>query len=154
MNKQRNEKRLDELISQTINTEKPQFDAEKWKQKYPYEYKSLISRKAKGSKTHQPNMWRIISRSPITKLAAAAVIIIAISFFTARQGPTEQADTTIVSRATKSPAEMQATLSLSIAYRRGGIEAVDRQCQKAIEMLGPRPAEITIQQILTEFNGT
>jgi len=31
MNEQRNEKRIDELISRTINTEKPQFDVEKWK---------------------------------------------------------------------------------------------------------------------------
>jgi len=104
--------------------------------------------------TDQPNIWRMIFRNPLTKLAAAAMIIVAISFFTVHQDPGEQADTTIVSKVTKSPAEMQATLSLSISYRRGGIEAVDRQCQKAIEMLGPRPAEITIQQILTEFNGT
>ncbi len=154
MNKQNNEKRLDELISRTINTEKPQFDVEKWKQKYPDEYQALISQTAKGASSYQPNIWRIISRSPITRLsAAAAVIILAVSFFIAHHGPGEQADTT-VSKATKSPAEMQAILSLSIAYRRGGMEAVDSQCRKAIEMLGPRPAEITIQQILTEFNGT
>lgn len=104
---------------------------------------------------HKPSTPRIITLSRMMKLAAAAaVIIVGIGFFIAHQGPSEQADTTIVSKATKSPAEMQAILSLSIAYRRGGIEAVDRQCQKAIEMLGPRPAEITIQQILTEFNGT
>lgn len=154
MNEQKNEKWLDELISRTINTEKPRFDAEKWKQKYPDEFQTLLSRAAKGDSARQSNILKVIRKSPLAKLAAAAVIIIAISFFTSRQGPTEQADTTIVSKATKSPAEMQAILSLSIAYRRGGIEAVDRQCQKAIEMLGPRPAEITIQQILTEFNGT
>jgi len=104
--------------------------------------------------TDQPNIWRIIFRNPLTKIAAAAMIIVGVSFFTVHRDPGEQADTTIVSKATKSPAEMQAILSLSIAYRRGGIEAVDRQCRKAIEMLGPRPAKITIKQILTEFNGT
>jgi hypothetical protein len=106
------------------------------------------------SADHKPSTARIVTLSRMMKLtAAAAVIIVGISLYIAHQGPSEQTDTT-VSKATKSPAEMQATLSLSIAYRRGGIEAVDRQCQKAIEMLGPRPAEITIQQILTEFNGT
>ena len=44
MNEQRNEKRLEELISRTINTDKPQFDAEKWKQKYPDEFQTLLSR--------------------------------------------------------------------------------------------------------------
>ena len=154
MNERKNEKRLDELISRTINTEKPQFDAEKWKQKYPDEFQTLLSRAAKGDSARQSNILKVILKSPFAKLAAAAVIIVAIGFFIVHQRPSEQADTTIVSKATKSPAEMQAILSLSIAYRRGGIEAVDRQCQKAIEMLGPRPAEITIQQILTEFNGT
>ena len=38
MNKQKNEKRMDELISRTINTTKPQFDPEKWRQKYPDEF--------------------------------------------------------------------------------------------------------------------
>ena len=47
MNEQRNEKKMDELISRTINTEKPQFDAEKWKQKYPDEYQALLSRAGK-----------------------------------------------------------------------------------------------------------
>ena len=154
MDKQRNERWLDELISRTINTEKPQFDVEKWKQKYPDEFQALLSRTANGDSIRQPNILKVFLKSPLTKIAAAAVIIVAIGFFIVHQRPSEQADTTIVSKATKSPAEMQATLSLSIAYRRGGIEAVDRQCQKAIEMLGPRPEEITIQQILTEFNGT
>ena len=104
--------------------------------------------------TDQPNIWRMIFRNPLTKLAAAAVIIVAISFFTVHRDPGEQADTTIVSKATKSPVEMMTAMSLNIAYRKGGIEAVDRQGEKVIKMLGPRPAEITIQQILTEFNGT
>ena len=154
MNKREKEKRLDELISRTMNTDKPQFVVEKWKQKYPAEFQSLLSRTANGDSARRPNILKVILKSPLTKLAAAAVIIIAISFFIVHQRPFEQADTTIISKVPKSPAEMQAILSLSIAYRRGGIEAVDRQCQKAIEMLGPRPAEITIQQILTEFNGT
>ena len=41
MNEQKNDKWLDELISRTINTEKPQFDAEKWKQKFPDEFQAL-----------------------------------------------------------------------------------------------------------------
>jgi len=154
MNKQKNEKRLDELISKTINTEKPQFDAEKWKQKYPGEFQTLLWRAAKGVSVRQPNILKVIFKSPLTKIAAAAVIIVAISFLAMRQEPSEKAGTTTTSKTTKSPVEMMTALSLERAFRRGGIEAVDRQCQKAIEMLGPRPAKITIQQILTEFNGT
>ena len=59
-----------------------------------------------------------------------------------------------VTKVTALPADMQSILSLNIAYRRGGMEAVDRQCQIATGMLGPRPAEVTIETMLTEFNGT
>ena len=154
MNEQRNEKQLDELISRTINTEKPRFDAEKWKQKYPAEFQSLLRRAAKLDSAHQPNILKVIFKSPLTKLAAAALIIIAISFFTARQVPTEQTDTTTVSKITKSPVKMMTAMSLNIAYRKGGIEAVDRQGEKVIKMLGPRPAEITVTELLEEYNGT
>ncbi len=76
MNKKRNEKWLDELISRTIDSHKPEFDVEKWKQKYPEEFQMLLSRAAKGSSVHQPNILKVIFKSPLTKLAAAAVIIL------------------------------------------------------------------------------
>jgi len=76
MNKQRDEKWLDELISRTINTAKPQFNPDKWKQKYPDEFQTLLSRKATGDSIRQPNILKVFLKSPLTKLAAAAVIIL------------------------------------------------------------------------------
>ena len=154
MDKEKNEKHLDELISRAINTEKPQFDAEKWKQKYPDEFQSLLSRAAKGDSARQPSILKVILKSPLTKLAAAAVIIIAVSFFIAPQDPDEQTDTTTVSKATKSPVEMMTAMSLNIAYRKGGIEAVEKQYNEAFKLLGPRPATITFTELLAEYNGT
>ncbi len=154
MNKQRNERRLDELISRTINTEKPRFNPEKWKQKYPDEFQSLLSRAAKMVSARQPNIWRMTLRRPIAKLAAAAVIIVAVSFFSAHQDSSEQADTTTVSKITKSPVEMMTVASLNIAYRQGGMEAVEKQYEKSSEMRGAKPTEISLQELLAEFNGT
>lgn len=151
MNKHKNNW-IDELISRAINTTKPEFDSEKWKLKYHKEFQTLVSRAEKTS-TAKVRLSDIL-KNPITKLATAALIILAISFFMIHLGPDKKADTADVTTVTKSPADMQTILSLNIAYRRGGIEAVDRQCKKAIEMLGPRPQRITIKQILTEFNGT
>jgi len=79
MNEQRDEKWLDELISRTINTEKPQFDAEKWKQEYPDEFQTLFSRAAKGAASDQPNILRIIFKRPITQFAAAGVLVIGLA---------------------------------------------------------------------------
>jgi len=155
MNEQRNEKRMDELISRTINTEKPQFDAEKWKQKYPEEYQALLSRAAKGGLNRQPTITilKVILKSPLIKIAAAAVIIIGVSIFITQKNPGEQEQPNI-SKATKSPAEMMTAMSLTIAYRRGGMEALEQQYEEACKQLGPRPRGLSVDQVLTEFNGT
>lgn len=153
MKKEEGEKWLDELIARTINEGEPQFDAEKWKQKYPEEFQLLKSRAGQAS-AHQVNIWRRTIQNRITKLAAAAVIIIAVGLFLVHRGPDEQIKPTEVAKVTKSPAEMMTMASLNIAYRQGGIEAVDRQGEKVIKMLGPRPAEITVTELLAEYNGT
>ncbi len=100
-------------------------------------------------------MWRTILKSPITKLAAAAVIIVAIGLLAllVHRRPGEQADTTTVSEVTKSPVEMMTAMSLERAFRRGGIEAVEKQCKQAFKPIGPRPGSLSVEQILAEFNG-
>ena len=107
------------------------------------------------SADHKPSTARIIILSRMIKLAAAAaVIIVAISFLVVYQKPSEQADSTTVSKVTKSPVEMMTVASLNIAYRQGGMEAVEKQYEKASEMRGAKPTEISLQELLAEFNGT
>lgn len=153
MNKQRNEKQMDELISRTINTEKPQFDAEKWKQKYPEEYQVLLSRAAQGDLSRQPIILKVILKSPLIKIAAAAVIILGVSIFITQKDPGELEQPNIA-HATKSPAEMMTSMSLTIAYRKGGMEALEAQYDEACKQLGPRPRSLSVDQVITEVNGT
>ena len=153
MSTQKDKDRLDDLIFRTINAEKPQFDAEKWKQKYPDEYQTLISRKKDKPASRRPHILTVIFGKPAVQLAAAAAVIVVVGLLTIHQNPNEEDGTVVVSDSTQSPAYMRSILSLNIAYRRGGMEAVDRQYQIITEMLGPRPAQITIEQMLTEFNG-
>ncbi len=152
MKEQRNEKRIEELISRTINTEKPQFDAEKWKQKYPDEYQALLSRAAKGDSGGHSTILKVILKNPITKIAAAAVIILCVSVFITQKKPGEQEQPNIA-KAAKSPAEMMTAISLTIAYRKGGMEALEEQYNEAYKQLGPRPKSLSVDQILTELNG-
>ncbi len=153
MNKQRSGKRLDELISRTINTEKPQFDAEKWKQKYPAEFQSLLRRAAKVDSARQPNILKVFLKSPLTKIAAAAVTILAVSFLITHQTPNEQEQHRIA-EVIKSPVEMMTAISLERAFRRGGIEALENQCEQALKLLGTRTDGLSSQELLSEFNGS
>lgn len=151
MNKQNEDNWLDELISRTINTEKPEFDVEMWKQKYPDEYQTLQSRVAQAS-AHSIR-WAGILKSSITKLAAAAAIIIVIDFFAMRLAPDKKVEIVEVTNATQSPAEMLTLRSLKIAYRNGGVEAVETQCDDAIEKLGLKSERITVQELLVDIDG-
>jgi hypothetical protein len=156
MKEQKDEKWLDELISGAIDSSRPQFDAEQWKEKYPEEFKMLASRTGQSSQpsTIHPNVWRLIWKSPITRIAAAAVIIAAIGFFAVHKAPDEQTEKRGISQVTRSPVEMMTVASLNIAYRRGGMDAVEEQCDKVCEMLGTQPADISLEELMAGFNGS
>jgi len=99
----------------------------------------------------KPSAPGIVIRSRVIKLAAAAAVIIVATGLIAlfvHQGPGEQHIPAV-----KSPTKMTTAISLTMAYRRGGIDAVDEQCEKAIRMLGPRPLRLTLGQLLSENNG-
>ena len=151
MNEQRNEKRMDEMISRAINTEKPQFDAEEWKQKYPDEYQALLSRRVKTDSAGQPKILKVILKSLPIKIVAAAVIILAVSFVITQQAPDEQEHQKI-EVVKKSPVEMMTAISLEHAFRQGGMEAVEKQCKQAFKSIRPQSRNMPIEWILAEFN--
>jgi hypothetical protein len=154
MSGKNDENRLDEIISRTINSGRPEFDAEKWKQKYPEEFQMLKSMSAEKAPARRLSIWRVVCQSPVTKLAAAAVIIVAIGLITVfvHRRPCEESGT-VVSEITKSPVEMMTAMSLERAFKRGGIEAVEDQCRKAFRPLGLWPGSLSFEQIFAEFNG-
>ena len=103
------------------------------------------------SADQKPSTARIITLRRMIKLtAAAAVIIVSISFYVAHQGPGEQNDI-IIAEALDSPAKIMTMKSLKIAFRRGGVEAIENQCDKALKILGPEPASLSTADL---FNGS
>jgi len=81
MNADRKNKKLDELISKAIGRDKPQFDFDKWKAKHEKEIQIFESQTANRQDSYSVtpfNIWRIIMKSKISKIAAGALIIIAV----------------------------------------------------------------------------
>lgn len=78
------EKWLDDLLGKSIGSEKVEPDFEKWRQNHPQAVEMLISRANRqySASICPLGIWRTIMKSSITKLAAAAVIIIAVTFAT------------------------------------------------------------------------
>ena len=89
-------------------------------------------------------------RSRIAQVAAAAVFIIAVGLFVARpdhegqpQGEPDQW--------ANSPAEMVTSASLRMAYNRGGMEALEEQCDRAARILGQ--GLLSMKDVVDESNG-
>jgi len=150
MNEQKDEKWLDELISRSIDTSEPRFDAEQWKQKYPGEFQALVEREARRPQAARFDVLSIVMRSRIAQVAAAAVFIIAVGLFIAhldhrgqQRGQPEQL--------AKSPAEMVTSASLRTAYNRGGMKALEEQCDRAARMLGQ--GLLSMKDVVEESNG-
>ncbi|MGB2864052.1 MAG: hypothetical protein WBC05_12050 [Sedimentisphaerales bacterium] len=101
---------------------------------------------------NKPSAAVIILRSRAAKLAAAAVIIVSVGLLMVYRNPPVQPPPQTDS-VTKSPAEMLTAMSLNLAWRRGGIEAMDEQSSKAFKMLGSKPAKTTIEELRVELNG-
>jgi hypothetical protein len=99
----------------------------------------------------RPNLWSVLLASKVTRLAAAALIIVAIGFVGHRISR-EHTDAQITSESARSPAEMLTFMSLTMAYRQGGIEALEKQCEQAVELLGPRIKDLSIGGLLEELN--
>ncbi len=111
--------------------------------------------KTRKEKSAEPQMSikNTILKSRITKLAVAAVIIVAICFFFTHHIPNGQIETLQVTQIAKSPAELTTFASLTFAYREGGMEMFEKMCDKALKMTGPRPAEMSMQELFEEVNG-
>ncbi|MBW8039925.1 MAG: hypothetical protein FVQ85_08005 [Planctomycetes bacterium] len=79
MKPDKSDKKINELISRAIGRQRPTFDFNKWQadhQKEIQTYKAQV--KKPSDSVESSEIWRKIMKSPITKLAAAAVIIITI----------------------------------------------------------------------------
>jgi len=77
--------RLDEALTEAIGSGGKKPDFEKWKQLHPEAIEMLTTRAGKGPTSTRPlNIGRIIMKSPITKLAAAVIIIAVVLAITVR----------------------------------------------------------------------
>jgi len=143
---------LDEQLRRAVNGATPAFDAEAWKQKYTREYKALLAGGKQTAGWGQPHSGRRILGVPFGKLAVAAAVLVAAGvLLLGRFGFTPVQP--VPASAPPSPAQMVSVLSLSAAFRQGGMEELDRQCDRAMERLGPRPGSVSMQELQKDING-
>jgi hypothetical protein len=138
------EKWLDEQLEKTVDSGKVEFDAGRWKQKYPDAYKILVSRGAKHTEVQRFSWGRRLIR-----IAAIIAVVVLVVFWMPRQ-PDKHVEPQIKIGAGQSPAAMLSRLSLMRAYERGGLDAVDEQSERAFKLLGKKNTNVSISDLLSE----
>jgi len=81
MNADRNNRKLDGLISGALGRDRPQFDFDTWKQTHRKQIEIFKSQTSGGKALQSaklPNIWRTIMKSRITGIAAAAAVIASV----------------------------------------------------------------------------
>lgn len=151
MSERKDERWLDEQLKQAVDGAKPVFDAESWQGKYSREYHTLLSRS--GGAAHvgagAGRIVRLVLARPWGALAVAAtLIVVAGVLLLGRLGPDSHRAAPGPTRAALSPAQMMTMMSLQAAYRQGGTEALERQFDQALKMLGPRTTSISSKELL------
>ena len=155
MSGRKDEKWLDDQLQRAVNGETPVFDAQAWKQRYAAQFQTLLRRSGQPSQSGAGRMVRLVLTGSIRKLAiAAAIVATAGVLLVGRFWPTPDKPTSGPQPvAQQSPAQMVSMISPSAAFRSGGMEGLDRQCERAIERLGPRPTSVSMQELLKDISG-
>ncbi|MHC4110186.1 MAG: hypothetical protein ACYSUY_03875, partial [Planctomycetota bacterium] len=77
MKPDKSDKKIDDLISRAIGREKPTFNFNKWQAEHQKEIQTYKAQVKKPSDSVESSrIWRTIMKNPITKLAAAVIIIV------------------------------------------------------------------------------
>ena len=156
MSERKDEKWLDGELRRVIEGTTPEFDAEAWKRKYPAEFQAVLARGMKGragAAGDRPRLVRLVLGRPGAGVAIAAAIVIAAALLlrgpAARepQGPVGGGRQTVA----RSPAKMVTMMSLTLAYRRGGTEALDQQLDEAVGILRPRSATMPMHELFDDL---
>lgn len=151
MSEHRDEKRLEDAVRQAINTSRPAFDAEAWKQKYAVEYQTLVSR-SEGTTASGPGAGRTV-RFVVRRLAVAAVILVGVAMLLPQLPGRNEPGPVVPRPAAAGPARMVSMMSLRAAYLKGGQEGLGVQLDKALKHLGPRPNGLSKRNLTEDLDG-
>jgi hypothetical protein len=105
----------------------------------------------------RPNVWRVLVKSRIVRMAvtAAIFIVLALCWFSVIDNgelQRRQSDRLVAAVAGKTPAEMVSVISLNMVFRDGDMKAVERQFEQAEKKVKPTLREsVVIDQLISEL---
>lgn len=151
MNERCDKEWLDNELQRAICQTSVEFDAEAWKRDHADAYEGLLARH--GQRMTTKALWRRPLASNATKLAAAAIVVIATGWalLATRPEPNRHPGPSSTRGQIEPSADIVTFLSLRMTYRQGGEEALNRQLDRAQEALGPRPDRSLLSDLMDDL---
>ena len=105
-----------------------------------------------NSANSQPNILVIIAGSRITRVAVVLIVLSAICLLTlSDKGEIIESEVAVIY---ETPAELMSVISLNMAFRDGGMQAIEKQFDKAEKKVKPGlETRLTVEQLICELNG-
>jgi len=155
MNERKDEKWLDGELRRAINTTRPEFDAETWKQNHPEAHQALVARGKQASPADLRTSLsaRLARAGWMGQLGVAAAVILVVGLLLTSIKHEPVGPTTPPRPTVQSPARMVSLMALRTVYRDGGEDALDQQLDRALNKLGPRPGGLSALQVLNDLDG-
>jgi len=117
----------------------------------------VMDKSNKQTAIKQPNIWRAIAKNKITQLAAAIVVVLAACWLiVSDKSKPEQHKTTGLEIAviSETPAELVSVITLNTAFQNGGMQAMEKQFEKAEEKVKPGlKTRLTVDELICELYG-
>ena len=118
---------------------------------------ALENSKKTKSAVNQPKIWRIVVKNRIAQLAAAVVVVLAACWLiVSDKSILEQHETTgsEIAVISETPAELVSVITLNMAFRDGGMQAMEKQFDKAEEKVKPGlKTRLTVDELICELYG-
>jgi len=150
MNERRDEQWLDNELQHVIGQTGVRFDAEIWKREHAEAYQALANRRGRGGRAKIAHPWRRVFIGHMGRLAVAAAIVVVGTLAFLAPGPKTPGR---IATPPPGPTDIVTFKSLTLAYRRGGEEGMNRQLDAAQETLGPRPDHSLLSDLLDDIRG-
>lgn len=80
------DKKINEILNRIGRSYKPKADFEKWCSQNPQAVNAIKMQAGKNKTERQIQLWRKFTKSPITKITAAALVIVAVIIWLNRSG--------------------------------------------------------------------
>jgi len=140
-------------IEEFIRINKANFKTDKQIDKLTLDNSYKVMDTQTKSAGHKSYTYKFVTRNNIAYRIAAIVAILLVSgLIISHLKSNDNGNIYKEPPVIQTPEDMRSLMSINLAYNRGGLDEVEKQYEKAIKQIYPRPGQLTMEELFSELN--